>query len=142
MNKFGKWLTLLAIVAMAAVSGIWYGNAAHAAEAGQLAGRDFVRLGKMATVSGVLQEKDGEWYLKADRTVYAMHLGNADYLARTGIQLKASKKATVKGFVYKTDLSVCTINMDNKQFQFRQDDGTPLWAGNGNGRNRGSHVNW
>ncbi|MGD8400992.1 MAG: hypothetical protein PVH64_08670 [Bacillota bacterium] len=108
--------------------------AVNAAE-NRLSGKDFVQLGKPGTVSGSLLEKEGEWYLKTPAGAFNLHFGNHDYRAKTGIQLKTDKIAVVKGFIYGKDIAVSAITLDQKNYQFRRDDGNPLWAGNGNNRN-------
>ncbi len=97
-----------------------------------LSGKDFVRLGKMGTLTGNLMEDNEEWYLKTQNgTIHDLHFGNHDHRAKTGIKLKVGKQATVTGFIYEDNLTVCTINIDGQTYRFREDDGTPLWAGGG-----------
>jgi hypothetical protein len=100
-----------------------------------LAGKDFVRVGKPGTVSGSLLEKDGEWYLKTKTGVYNLHFGNHEYRAQTSIKLRTGKNAAVKGFIHAKDVAVGTITIDNKNYQFRRADGSPLWAGSGKDHN-------
>lgn len=130
MKKYG--LLLLALV-MLVLSGMW--PLVAEAEEKTLSGKDFVRLGKQGTISGPLSEQAGEWYVKDKNIVYAIHLGNHEFRAKTGIQLKNGKNAIVMGFIYGKDIAVCTITIDNKKYRFRNEDGSPLWAGSGVNQN-------
>lgn len=125
---------LLTVMLFLVVTGVWFSVSAGAEEK-TLSGKDFVRLGKPGSVSGILQEQAGEWYLKAKNEVFALHFGNQDYRAKTGIQLESGKNAAVQGFVYGKDITVCTITIDKKKYEFRKADGTPLWSGSGNNQN-------
>ena len=107
----------------------------------KLYGRDYVSMGTLGALSGVLFEENDEWYLKSNNTTYALHIGNHSYREETGIDLKADKNIDVTGFIHKNDVSVCTITMDGNEYRFRDDDGRPKWAGRGRDRNRNNHDN-
>lgn len=115
-------------------------GAAATAEASRLKGRDFVRLGKMETLTGTLKRMRGEWFLTVKDVDHELHLGDHEHRAKTGIALEVGKTATVKGFVYKqekseqVDVAVCTITLDGKEYRFRNDDGSPLWRGRSAGQ--------
>jgi hypothetical protein len=126
-------LSVLSLVLLfLAGSGLIGANAAEKS----LTGKDLVRLGKAGTVSGSLLEKGGEWYLQTKTEVFNLHFGNHDYRARTGIRLATGKSAVVKGFIHGKEVAVSAITVDRKNYQFRRANGAPLWAGNGNNRNR------
>jgi hypothetical protein len=105
----------------------------------QLRGRDFVRLGELGTVTGTLKPDKGEWFLHTEENIYEIHLGDHEHRAKTGIKLEEGKTAQATGFIYTQegsetiDISVCTIVLDEKEYRFREDDGTPLWQGCGSG---------
>ena len=109
--------------------------------ASKLSGRDYVSMGKLGALSGTLFEKDGEWFLRSINSTYELHIGNHTYRDETGINLKADKQVDITGFIYEDNVSVCVINIDNKEYRFRTDDGSPMWAGRGNGRNRENNQN-
>ncbi len=39
-------------------------------------GREIADMGKSISVSGILSEEDGEWYIAQGAVTYAIHLGN------------------------------------------------------------------
>jgi hypothetical protein len=108
-------------------------NAAESAS--ELSGKDYVSIGKLDSLSGTLFEKDGEWYLTVEHETYDLHFGNETYRNKIGINLKAGAVVAVTGYVYEKNVSVCTITLGGKEYRFRKDDGTPMWTGQGNGRN-------
>jgi hypothetical protein len=142
MEVHMKKTTFLSILSVALViNGIIVFASATEEKASKLYGRDFVSMGTLGALSGVLFEENDEWYLKSNNSTYALHIGNHSYRKETGIDLKADKRIDVTGFIYKNDVSVCTIKIDGKEYRFRNDDGSPKWAGRGNGRNRNNHYN-
>lgn len=109
----------------------------------RLQGRDFVTMGELETVTGTLSRERGEWFLAAGGVLHELHLGDHDHRAATGIRLEAGKQAEVTGFAYRqqgsdiVDIAVCSITLDGQEYQFRTEDGTPLWRGSGGGDKRG-----
>ncbi len=99
-------------------------------------GRDIGNRGTFKTLTGTLAEKDGEWYLRASEGEYGLHLGNYEVIYPRGIDLKAGTQAEVHGFVLQKDVAPIWIKNQNRTYKFRDADGTPLWSGNGQGRNR------
>lgn len=97
-------------------------------KAATLKGRDLVRLGKIATVTGTLFQHADEWGLKVGDTLYEIHLGPAEYRAQKGFTLKEGDQATIKGFVYNTDVAVTTIETGGKSIVLRDETGRPAWA--------------
>lgn len=112
-------------------------NSADNGDNEQLRGRDFVDLGEYKELAGTLKQVKHEWVLITNESEYELHLGNHDHRAKTGIELEEGRQITAKGYVYtpkgasKGDIAVCVIILDNKEYRFRQDDGTPLWRGMG-----------
>ena len=96
---------------------------------GKLKGRDLVQLGKVATLTGTLEQHGDEWGLKVGTTSYEIHLGPADYRANQGLVLNNRGQATVKGFVYGTDVAVMEIQAGGKTITLRDETGRPAWAG-------------
>jgi len=105
-----------------------------------LRGRDFVRLGGAGTVTGTMTSIEGEWFLEAGDEVYELHFGDHRHRAETGISLEEGIEAAVFGFILEgtsglsSDIAVCSIVIDGEVFRFREEDGTPLWRGQGDGR--------
>lgn len=125
MKRFAI-VTLL--VAFSAAATVW--------ASGSLSGRDIVDAGSKVTLSGILAEEDGEWSLKTEDKTYAVHLGNYGVLYPEGLGLKAGEQASVSGFLAGDELSAISLASHGAAFTFRKDDGTPLWAGKGNNRNK------
>jgi hypothetical protein len=118
------------IAAMLAASAFAFLSASDA-----LYGRDIVESGAKATLSGTLVEEAGEWSLKTADKVYAIHLGNYLVIYPKGIGLKEGDRATVRGFVTGLDVSAISVAAGGAIYEFRGEDGTPLWSGRGNRRN-------
>jgi hypothetical protein len=87
---------------------------AHGAFAGTLKGRDFVRLGKLTTLKGTLILEDDEWTLKSRDSLYEIHLGPSEYREAKGFPLKDGEIATVKGFLFKSEMAVTVIETGGK----------------------------
>jgi hypothetical protein len=96
---------------------------------GKLRGRDLVQLGKVTVLTGILEQHGDEWGLKVGTTSYEIHLGPADYRTNQGLVLNNGDQATVKGFVYGTDVAVMEIQAGGKTITLRDDTGRPAWAG-------------
>ena len=94
-----------------------------------LKGRDFVRLGKIATLKGTLIEEGHEWSLRHENGVYDLHMGPGDYRDDKGIVLKDGENATVSGFVHEKDVAVTVIETGGKSVTLRDKTGRPAWAG-------------
>ena len=106
----------------------------------KLKGRDFVRLGQPTTLKGTLMQIGDEWGLKVGDRVYEIHLGPSEYRTAKGFLLNQGEEATVKGFVYKTDVAVTTIETEGKSIMLRDPTGRPAWAGTDFGRGKGSGI--
>jgi hypothetical protein len=94
-----------------------------------LKGRDYIRLGELKTLSGKLVQIGDEWGLKVGDITYEIHLGPGEYRDSKGFVLTNDKAATVKGFVYKKDISVATIETNGKSIVLRDGYGNPAWSG-------------
>jgi rubrerythrin len=120
----------LATIILAAAS-----IAAAPLAADTLYGRDIVDTGTKVTLSGILFKEAGEWSLKTADKTYAVHLGNYGVIYPKGIGLRAGDQATVRGFLTGLDLSAVSLASGGATYEFRAEDGTPLWSGRGNRRN-------
>ena len=109
---------------------------ASVAQADVLKGRDYVRLGKLHTISGSLSSEQDEWTLKVEDTVYELHLGPSAYWQSKGLVLKKGLEATVTGFVFKNHVAVTEISTGGKILQIRDRTGRPTWGGSKNARGR------
>jgi len=118
---------ILVLCFLAAAAGVFASEA--------LAGRDYVRLGKLGSVTGTLRQEAGEWYLRTPNLEYAIHLGNYGIVYPEGISLESGSSAEVKGFIYENHVSAVSVTSDGKTWNFRDQDGRPAWAGGGRGRN-------
>ncbi|AEV28056.1 hypothetical protein SpiGrapes_0192 [Sphaerochaeta pleomorpha str. Grapes] len=107
-----------------------------------LRGSDYVRLGNQGSVTGNLEETDGEWFLTTDDAEkYALHLGNYEVIYPEGISLREGELALVRGFVYGQDISAISVDSEGKTWEFRSNDGRPLWSGDGNRQNANAYTN-
>ena len=103
--------------------------------ADNLTGRDIVEEGRVRTLDGILTSEGTEWYLLAEDGTYQLHFGNRNYLSSTGIELAEGAHYTIDGIVSENDVAVATATMNGETYSFRDANGTPLWAGEGNRRN-------
>ena len=104
-----------------------------------LTGRDIMREGDVTTINGTLKSEGIEWYLIAKGGSYQLHFGNRDYLSSTGIELEDGKSCTIDGIASGKDIAVATATMESSSYSFRDENGAPLWAGNGNRKDRGGY---
>jgi len=103
-------------------------------------GRDIVREGSNTNINGTLKSEGIEWYLVTEDGSFLLHFGNKSYLTSTGIALEDGKNCTIDGIATGKDVAVATATMDGKAYSFRDENGVPLWAGNGNRRDRGGYT--
>jgi len=103
-----------------------------------LTGRDYVRLGKLTTLKGKLILDDGEWMLKAGDSVYEIHMGPSEYREAKGFTLMEGETATVKGFLYKSQMAVTVIETGGKSIILRDQSGNPAWSGTTSSQSSGS----
>jgi hypothetical protein len=104
--------------------------------ASDVLGREVVEQGSLQTLSGALSSEEGEWYLTTGGALYAVHLGNHDFVDSLDWELKEGADVNLTGFVYGEDIAVVNLTIDGKTFSLRTENGAPLWAGMGQGRNR------
>lgn len=108
---------------------MFFGSQAVFAEA--LKGRDYAARGALKTLNGSLIQIGDEWGLKVGGTAYEIHMGPIGFRDSKGIVLKDGATATVKGFVYGTDIAVATLETGGKSILLRGDDGRAAWSGTG-----------
>ncbi len=143
MNEKTKKMLGALLIVVVVLSAVAYLHRRGKTELQDLKGRDFVRLGEFQTLRGDIYAERGEWILQANGAAYELHLGDHTHRERTGIRLEEGKMVTVSGYVYSQrgadfiDLAVCTVQMDGREYRFREDDGTPLWRGQGGGDREG-----
>ena len=115
---------LLAGLTAAALTAQW-GLAAE-----EMKGRDFVSLGKVATMEGTLVKLNAEeWALQAGDVRYDLHMGPTAYRDYNKFVLKEGSSAKVTGSVYNTDVGVMKIETEGQAITLRDDAGRPAWAG-------------
>ncbi len=107
----------------------------------KLKGRDLVQMGKIATLTGTLEQHGDEWGLKVGTTSYEIHLGPGDYRTNEGLVLNHGDQATVKGYVYGNDIAVMEIEGGEKTVTLRDETGRPAWAGSKFSRGGRSNSN-
>jgi hypothetical protein len=100
-------------------------------ETPEQSGRIVVEKGNVADVKGTLRYDGSEWYLDTDDGSYILHFGNSAYVESTGMELQAEDPAEVRGFVSGEEIAVISAVHDAQIYTFRDEDGTPLWAGRG-----------
>ena len=103
--------------------------------ADSLTGRDMVEEGGYMTLQGILKSKRTEWYLTTESVTYQLHFGNRNYLSSTGIELADGVHCTIDGIVSDKDVAVAKATMEGRTYSFRDENGKPLWAGEGSRRN-------
>jgi hypothetical protein len=96
-----------------------------------ITGKDIVNRGNMVVLDGTLQYESPDWYLYTEDVSYLLHFGNREYQETTGIVLEDGIRCEIKGVVEGSDIAVISATIDGKSYAFRNDDGTPLWAGRG-----------
>ncbi len=105
--------------------------------AAALSGKDYVEKGKPGKVSGVLLEESAEWYVIDGVNKIAIHMGPVFYRDEIKLNLKENDKVTAEGFVYENELTVTKLIYNGKEYNFRDSNGDPLWAGRGNRQGNG-----
>ena len=98
-------------------------------------GRTVAEKGTKGSVSGILDYADSEWYLKAGDKTYDLHLGLFGHDEKTTASLKAGDKAHVEGFILDNHIAPISLSSNGKTYNFRAQDGRPLWSGQGSNRN-------
>lgn len=104
--------------------------------ADELRGKDIIDSGKLETFQGTLKYNSPEWYLETENHTYQLHFGNREYLETSGIELRNRERVKIEGVVLGDDVVVYNATVEGKTYRFRDRDGSPLWAGRGNQRER------
>jgi len=99
-------------------------------------GRIVAAEGTVRNLSGLLESEAEEWYLSTDSERYILHFGNKAYVDSTGIDLQEGKDIEIRGFVSGEEIAVATAKLGTAVYEFRHEDGTPMWAGSGRGENQ------
>jgi hypothetical protein len=94
-------------------------------------GKSVTEMGTLGNLSGTLSYDGSEWYLDTDKNQYILHFGNSAYVDSTGINLREGEPIDVRGFVSGEEIAVAAARIDAQVYTFRNEDGMPLWAGNG-----------
>jgi hypothetical protein len=94
-------------------------------------GKSVVEMGTIGNLSGTLSYDGSEWYLDTGKSLYILHFGNTAYVDSTGIDLREGEPIDVRGFVSGNEIAVAAARIDAQVYTFRNEDGMPLWAGNG-----------
>jgi hypothetical protein len=94
-------------------------------------GRSVAASGQLVDLAGILETQNAEWYLNQQGTRYLLHLGNARYVESSGIPLQEGATVQVRGFAAADEVAVVSVTVGGQRFEFREENGTPLWAGRG-----------
>jgi len=94
-------------------------------------GKSVVEMGTLGNLSGTLSYDGSEWYLDTGKDLYILHFGNSAYVDSTGINLREGEPIEVRGFFNGEEIAVASARIDAQVYTFRNEDGMPLWAGNG-----------
>jgi hypothetical protein len=94
-------------------------------------GRSVAASGQLVDLTGTLESRNAEWYLNQQGTRYLLHLGNARYVESSGIPLQEGATVRVRGFAAADEVAVVSVTVGGQRFEFREENGTPLWAGRG-----------
>jgi hypothetical protein len=98
-------------------------------------GKSVVDSGAIEELAGTLVRDGSEWHLDSGTEMYILHLGNPAYVRSTGIELHEGEPLEVRGFVSGEEIAVVAVWMDGRVYTFRNEDGRPMWAGNGRREN-------
>ncbi|MFC1534279.1 hypothetical protein ACFL7M_13035 [Thermodesulfobacteriota bacterium] len=102
-----------------------------------LKGRDYANMGELTTLTGTLVQIGDEWGLKVNNTTYEIHMGPSEYRDHKGFVLTNDETATVKGFIYNTDIAVATIETGGKSIVLRDENGQAAWSGTSTAQGEG-----
>lgn len=105
-----------------------------------LPGRDLIDPDKLTELQGTLAGIGTAWTLETADGTYLLHLGNRTYLEETGARLENGKQAAVQGYLEGSDLVATRIDLDGESYRLRDEEGIPLWAGNGRRSWRGAGL--
>jgi len=86
--------------------------------------------GEVLTLSGTLDDRNGEWYLRTDNGSYLLGLGPSSYRDAAGISLVEGAAAEVRGQLTDDgEIAVLTCATGGELYAFRTEDGVPMWSG-------------
>jgi len=94
-------------------------------------GKSVVEMGTLGNLSGTLSYDGSEWFLDTGKGLYILHFGNSAFVESTGIDLREGEPIDVRGFLSGDEIAVAAARIDAHVYTFRNEDGMPLWAGNG-----------
>ncbi len=140
MKSFGGWVFGILAAVFAAgllITLILRSGTGPSARESRSPGREVVKRGETATITGFLRLEAGEWFVMTEEGEYELLLGNHEYRRRIGLRLRAGQEAAVDGFVYGRAVAVIRLGVGGREYLFRRDDGTPLWAGLAEGEGSG-----
>jgi hypothetical protein len=94
-------------------------------------GKSVVAKGTLGTLSGTLSYDGSEWYMETGKDLYILHFGNSAFVESTGINLRVGESIEIHGFVSGEEIAVASARIGAQVYTFRNENGMPLWAGNG-----------
>lgn len=94
----------------------------------RLTGKDFVALGQLEWIHGNLLTEDDEWFLLTQEDLYEIHFGDHTYREDIGLVLIEGEEVSICGYLYKNDMAVVSLIIADKIYDFRTQEGTPLWG--------------
>ena len=105
------------------------------AYAHDITGSELASRGDIITLEGTLKVVDSECYLVSGSGEYLLHLGPEWYSEEIGFQEEDGQVVSVTGYVLGNDIAPVKISYGGKTFEFRNQDGIPLWSGRGRRQN-------
>ncbi|MGL1892325.1 MAG: hypothetical protein OCD02_11905 [Spirochaetaceae bacterium] len=101
-------------------------------------GRELADSGEIKTISGTLNIINGESYIKSSYTLYQLHMGPEEYMEQINYAPDLETLLTVEGFFINEHIAPITVILNNKKYNFRDNNGSPMWRGSGQGKGKDS----
>jgi hypothetical protein len=106
----------------------------------EITGRLVVEQGTQGVLEGVLVLNGTEWELRTPQALFEIHLGQLGHDGTSISGLEDGAAASVTGYIYGAHISPITLEADGTEYRFRDEDGSPLWAGTRQGQNVKNEV--
>ena len=116
------------------------GHGASSEGTNEVKGSTIVAEGLPITVEGALKQDGHEWQLISNNGIHNIHLGPEHYRESQGVELAEGLQAVVTGFSIGEDIAVGSLNISGTTYIFRGEDGSPAWAGGGQGTGGGHDL--
>jgi hypothetical protein len=101
----------------------------------EITGRLVVEQGTQGVLEGVLVLNGTEWELRTQQELFEIHLGQLGHDGTSISGLKDGAAASLTGYIYGAHIAPIVLESDGIEYRFREEDGSPLWAGTRQGQN-------